>query len=184
MAASTPEEKTQDQLDLQALHRVRARLVSRQHGDNQIRAFLIEHGIAVRTGANALRRSLFAILENRADELSPQVSVHLIVGLYQDRLWLDDRIETITGEIDWTGRISKCGDAMLRSYLYEAANVLLTRVARWSALKAWGMRIAKRSSLSKAKVAVARKLAVVLHWMWIDGTEFNWSSKEVAAQTV
>jgi len=89
-----------------------------------------------------------------------------------------------SGEIDWTGRISKCGDAMLRSYLYEAANVLLTRVARWSALKAWGMRIAKRSSLSKAKVAVARKLAVVLHRMWIDGTEFNWSSKEVAAQTV
>ena len=89
-----------------------------------------------------------------------------------------------SGEIDWTGRISKCGDAMLRSYLYEAANVLLTRVARWSALKAWGRRIAKRSSLSKAKVAVARKLAVVLHRMWIDGTEFNWSSKEVAAQTV
>lgn len=57
-----------------------------------------------------------------------------------------------SGEIDWTGRISKCGDAMLRSYLYEAANVLLTRVARWSALKAWGRRIAKRSSLSKAKV--------------------------------
>ena len=88
-----------------------------------------------------------------------------------------------SGEIDWTGRISKCGDAMLRSYLYEAANVLLTRVAKWSALKAWGMRVAKRSSLSKAKVAVARKLAVILHRMWIDGTEFNWSSKEATAQT-
>ncbi len=48
-----------------------------------------------------------------------------------------------SGEIDWTGRISKCGDAMLRSYLYEAANVLLTRVVKWSALKAWGMRLAK-----------------------------------------
>ena len=56
-----------------------------------------------------------------------------------------------SGEIDWTGRISKCGDAMLRSYLYEAANVLLTRVAKWSALKAWGMRLAKRRSLRKAK---------------------------------
>ena len=66
-----------------------------------------------------------------------------------------------SGEIDWTGRISKCGDAMLRSYLYEAANVLLTRVARWSTLKAWGIRIAKRSGLRKAKVAVARKLAVI-----------------------
>jgi transposase len=62
-----------------------------------------------------------------------------------------------SGEIDWTGRISKCGDAMLRSYLFEAAGVLLTRVPKWSALKAWGMRLA------------ARKFAVILHRMWIDG---------------
>jgi transposase len=88
-----------------------------------------------------------------------------------------------SGEIDWTGRISKCGDKMLRSYLYEAANVLLTRVAKWSALKAWGIRLAKRSGLRKAKVAVARKLAVILHRMWIDGTDFKWSSKETAHQT-
>jgi transposase len=87
-----------------------------------------------------------------------------------------------SGEIDWTGRISKCGDAMLRSYLYEAANVLLTRVAKWSTLKAWGIRLAKRSGLRKAKVAVARKLAVILHRMWIEGTEFKWSLKEAANQ--
>ena len=72
---------------------------------------------------------------------------------------------------------------MLRSYLYEAANVLLTRVAKWSTLKAWGMRVAKRSSLAKAKVAVARKLAVILHRMWVDGTEFNWSSQEATSVT-
>jgi transposase len=59
--------------------------------------------------------------------------------------------------------------------------VLLTRVAKWSALKAWGIRIAKRSGLRKAKVAVARKLAVILHRMWIDGTAFNWSTKKAAA---
>jgi transposase len=94
------QEKTQDQLDLQALHRVRARLVSRRTATiNQIRAFLIEHGITVRTGANALRRSLFAILENRADELSPRMS-DLIVGLYEDWLGLDERIETLTSEIE------------------------------------------------------------------------------------
>jgi transposase len=94
------QEKTQDQLDLQALHRVRARLVSRRTATiNQIRAFLIEHGIAVRTGVNALRRSLFAILENRADELSPRM-IDLIVGLYEDWLWLDGRIEALTGEIE------------------------------------------------------------------------------------
>src|SRR5262249_39751517 len=52
-----------------------------------------------------------------------------------------------SGEIDWTGRISKCGDAMLRSYLFEAAGVLLTRVPKWSALKAWGMRLAQRNGL-------------------------------------
>src|SRR4029077_20029140 len=52
---------------------------------------------------------------------------------------------------DWTGRISKCGDKMLRTYLYEAANVLLTRIEKWSALKAWGIRLAKRSGLRKAQ---------------------------------
>lgn len=88
-----------------------------------------------------------------------------------------------SGEVDWTGRISKCGDKLLRGYLYEAANVLLTRVAKWSTLKAWGIRLAKRSGLRKAKVAVARKLAVILHRMWIDGTEFRWSSKEATNQS-
>jgi transposase len=86
-----------------------------------------------------------------------------------------------SGEVDWSGRISKCGDAMLRMYLFEAAGVLLTRVPKWSALKAWGMRLAKRNGLRKAKVAVARKLAVILHRMWIDRTEFNWSKEEATA---
>ena len=86
-----------------------------------------------------------------------------------------------SGEVDWSGRISKCGDAMLRMYLFEAAGVLLTRVPKWSALKAWGTRLIKRNGLRKAKVAVARKLAVILHRMWIDGTEFNWSTNKAAA---
>ena len=67
----------------------------------------------------------------------------------------------------------------------DAANLplrLLTRIAKWSTLKAWGIRLAKRSGLRKAKVAVARKLAVILHRMWIESTEFKWSSKEVANQ--
>jgi hypothetical protein len=51
----------------------------------------------------------------------------------------------------------------MRSYLFEAANVLLTRVSTWSTLKAWGMRLAKRTGATKAKVALARKLAVILH---------------------
>ena len=94
------QEKTQDQLDLQALHRVRSRLVSRRTATiNQIRAFLIEQGITVRTGAHALRNSLFAILENRKDEISPRMS-DLIAGLYEDWLRLDERIEAIAGEIE------------------------------------------------------------------------------------
>ena len=85
-----------------------------------------------------------------------------------------------SGEIDRTGRISKCGDKMLRGYLYEAANVLLSRVAKRSTLKAWGIQLAKRIGSKKAKVAVARRLAVILHRMWIDGTDFNWSFKGAA----
>jgi len=74
-------EKTQDQLNLQALHHVRSRLVSRRTATiNQIRAFLIEQGITIRTGTHALRNSLFAILQNRADEISPRMR-DLIIGL-------------------------------------------------------------------------------------------------------
>ena len=97
-------EKTQEQLDLQALHRVRARLVSRRTATiNQIRAFLIEQGIAVRRGARSLRNSLFAILENRKDEISARMS-DIIVGLYEDWLWLDERIESTTKEIEEISR--------------------------------------------------------------------------------
>ena len=103
------QEKSQNQLDLQACHRVRSRLVSRRTATiNQIRAFLIEQGIAVRAGARALRNSLFAILENRKDEISPRM-VKLIHGLYEDWCCLDQRIETVTGEIEELSRIEpKC----------------------------------------------------------------------------
>src|SRR5947199_2051669 len=102
-------EKTQDQLDLQALHRVRSRLVSRRTATiNQIRAFLIEQGIAVRTGSRALRNSLFAILENRKDEISPRMA-RLILDLYQDWCHLDERIDAVTGEIEELSRVeAKC----------------------------------------------------------------------------
>ena len=70
---------------------------------------------------------------------------------------------------------------MVRTYLFEAAGVLLTRVPHWCALKAWGLRLAKRIGFKKAKVAVARKLAVILHRMWRDKTDFHWSTKEATA---
>ncbi len=81
------QEKSQDQLDLQALHRVRSRLVSRRTATiNQIRAFLLEQGIAVRTSSSSLRNSLFAILDDRANEISSRMH-DILIGLYED--WLE-----------------------------------------------------------------------------------------------
>lgn len=85
-----------------------------------------------------------------------------------------------SGELDRQGHISKWGDRLLRTYLFEAASVLIHRTRRWSALKAWGMRLMKRIGARKAKVAMARKIAVILHCIWVDGTEFVWG-KELAA---
>jgi transposase len=83
-----------------------------------------------------------------------------------------------SGELDVTGRISKVGDRMVRTALYEAASVMLTRTVRFSGLKAWAMAIAKRRGTKKARVALARKLGVILHRMWVDGTSFRWSNEE------
>ena len=78
-----------------------------------------------------------------------------------------------SGEINRSGAISKCGDEMVRAMLYEAAHIMLVRSTRWSWLKAWAMKIAKKRGRKKAIVALARRLAVVMHRMWMDGTEFQ-----------
>ena len=84
-----------------------------------------------------------------------------------------------SGEIARTGRISRCGDLMLRSSLYEAALVVLTGPSRWNSLKAWGIAVARRRGMQKAIVAVARKLAIILHRMWRDNTDFRWTAPSV-----
>ncbi len=86
-----------------------------------------------------------------------------------------------SGEMDYSGRISKHGDAMLRSLLYEAANSMLTVVRKAHPLKDWARRIRKRTSHKKACVALARKLAVILHRMLITGEAFRWPEKKDAA---
>jgi transposase len=86
-----------------------------------------------------------------------------------------------SGETDVTGGISKAGDAMVRTALYEAANVMLTRAGRFSALKRWGLEVAKRRGMRRAKVALARKLATVLHRLWADGSEFRFGKEAGAA---
>jgi transposase len=85
-----------------------------------------------------------------------------------------------SGESDRTGGISRCGDEMMRAMLYEAAQIMLIRTTKWSWLKAWAMKIAKNRGMKTAIVALARRLAVIMHRIWIDGTEFRWT-KEVAA---
>jgi transposase len=82
-----------------------------------------------------------------------------------------------SGEIDFDGHISRAGDANVRSTLYVAANSMMTRSSQWSPLKAWGMKLAQTRGHKRAVIAVARKLAVILHRMWIDDTQFRWSAE-------
>src|SRR3954467_10071 len=86
-----------------------------------------------------------------------------------------------SGETDVTGGISKAGDAMVRTALYEAANVMLTRAGKFSTLKRWGLEVAKRRGMRRAKVALARKLSTVLHRLWADGSEFRFGQEAAAA---
>jgi transposase len=86
-----------------------------------------------------------------------------------------------SGEIDRTGAISRCGDGMVRTTLYEAAQILLVRSTKWSWLKAWAMQIARRRGMKRAIVALARRLAVIMHRIWVDGTEFRWTRQAAAA---
>jgi transposase len=86
-----------------------------------------------------------------------------------------------SGEIDRSGSITKAGDGAVREALVQAALALMTRNRRWCALKSWGMAVTKRRGLRRAIVAVARKLAIILHRIWTDGTTFNWSRQTAAA---
>jgi transposase len=88
-----------------------------------------------------------------------------------------------SGETDVQTGISRCGDELARTALYEAAHALLVRSRKWSALRAWGMRVARRRGMARARVAVARKLAAVLHRMWADGSDFRWGEEGPASAT-
>jgi transposase len=82
-----------------------------------------------------------------------------------------------SGETDIQGKVSRCGDELARTALYEAAHTLLIRSRKWSALRAWGMKVAKARGMARARVAVARKLSVILHRMWSDRTEFRFGKE-------
>ena len=86
-----------------------------------------------------------------------------------------------SGETDRDGGVSKVGDGMVRTALFEAAHIMLTRAVRFSSLKRWALAVAQRRGMKRAKVALARKLSVVLHRMWVEATEFRWSNAVPAA---
>jgi transposase len=85
-----------------------------------------------------------------------------------------------SGERDVSGGITRTGDESVRTALYEAANVMLTRTTRFSSLKRWALEVAKRRGLKRARVALARKLGLVLHRIWVDGTTFRWTKPNPA----
>ena len=80
-----------------------------------------------------------------------------------------------SGETDYTGGISKIGDGTVRTALFEAAHVIMTRPIKGGWLKSWALKLAKRVGQKRAKVALARRLAVILHRMWVDGTTFRFA---------
>jgi transposase len=120
-------------------------------------------------GVGKLTALAFRTAVDDPDRFRHSASVGAYLGLTPRRY--------ASGEIDRMGRISRCGDPLVRSYLYEAANIMLTRSRGSSPLKSWGMRLAKRAGFKKARVALARKMAVVLHRMWRDGTDFGAPAK-------
>lgn len=140
------------------LGRLEKRLVSLAHEDSRARLLMSTPGVGVIVALTYVA----AIDDPGRFRSSKAVGAHcgLTPTKYQ------------SGETDVTGRISKIDDASVRTALYEAASVILTRPVKGSSLKSWAMRLAMRAGMRKAKVALARKLAVVLHRMLVDGTEF------------
>jgi transposase len=121
-------------------------------------------------GVGSLVALAYISVIDAPERFSKSLSVGAYLGLTPRRYQ--------SGEVDRSGRISKCGDALLRTYLFEAAGIILNRVSRWSPIKAWGTRLARKVGGKKAMVAVALKLSVILHRMWRDGTDFRWSNQE------
>lgn len=128
--------------------------------DAQVRQFMTVPGVGPVT-ALAFRSTV-----DDAGRFSSASDVGAYLGLTPRRYQ--------SGELDRTGRISKRGDRLTRSYLYEAANVALRVVRRGSPLRSWRLKLAKRIGLKKARVAVARKLATIMHCIWTHGTQFDW----------
>ena len=141
--------------------------------DARLRRSARDHELITRMmtvpGVGPITAAAFIAVIDQPDRFKNATSVAAYIGLTPRRYQ--------SGEVDYSGRISKSGDAMLRACLYEAAVALLSRVERFSALKSWGVRLAARKGFRKAAVAVARKLALILFRIWADATTFRWSQE-------
>jgi transposase len=148
------------------IERLDKAVMARAKGDRDCRL------LATAPGVGPVTALAFVATIDDAQRFATSRAVGAYVGL-TSRRWQ-------SGAMDYSGRISKHGDAMLRSLLFEAANSLLTVVRRAHPLKDWARRVRKRTSHKKACVALARKLAVILHRMLITGEAFRWPEKEAA----
>ena len=137
-------------------------ILARARNDQVARRLMTIPGIGV-----VIALAYTAVIDDPA-RFRRSVSVGAYLGLTPRRYQ--------SGEVDTTGHISKCGDSLLRGYLYEAAAVLLHRDGRASILRSWGLGLAKRIGMRRAKVAVARKLAVIMHRIWSDQSEYRWTA--------
>jgi transposase len=138
----------------------------------------VDGAIGARAKADPVCRRLMAV-----PGVGPLVAVTYVAGVDDPARF--DKARTVgahfgltprryqSGEVDWSGGISRAGDAGVRRALYQAANVLIHHSGRWCALKSWAVRLASRRGLGKAKVALARKLAVVLHRLWASGETYR-----------
>ena len=145
--------------------------------DGALRRWARDHELIARMmtvpGIGPITAAAFIAVIDERERFKTSASVAAYVGLTPRRYQ--------SGQVDYSGRISKSGDPMLRACLYEAACALLSRVSRFSSLKGWGVRLAARKGYRKAAVAVARKLAVILFRIWADSTTFRWSHEAKVA---
>jgi transposase len=149
--------------------------------DRRLRDYAREHAVCRRLmtipGIGALTAIAFVAGVDDPGKFRNSKSVAAYFGLAPRR-----NLPGESGQPGREGLISKRGDALVRTYLFEAAGVLLTCVKKESALQAWGLQVAQRAGFKKAKVAVARKLAVLMHRMWVAETDFRWSDPATATQ--
>lgn len=172
--AARVEQRLEGREDLMALVApllaIRAQMLDRvRHYDRAIRAHVRTDPDCRRMmsvpGVGAIVACAFKAAIDRPERFARSADVPAVLGLVP-------RIDQ-SGERERIGAITKAGDAMVRSLLFEAANALLTRTGKSFALKRWGLKIAERRGMNRARVAVARRLAIVLHRIWADGTTFR-----------